>query len=168
MCQHNSKLPTLLKEPACVSTIVRWLLCFDNNNNEWILFFSKNQIKYLMSNYITYNYYYYLFISSYPNVMIPLCSDNLNLILFLDNCANHSSKFKFIYLLLLYIPLSLANTSERSAGSRVWCLGPFSGIYLRLRSSVCYRTSSLQPKYQTAGVSYTTLYDHSLLQPYSA
>ena len=34
---------------------------------------------------------------------------------------------------------------------------------MRLRSSVCYRTPSLQPKYQTTGVNYTALYDHSLL-----
>ena len=36
----------------------------------------------------------------------------------------------FIYLFIyywIYIPPSRANTSERSAGSRVWYLGPFSG-----------------------------------------
>ena len=38
----------------------------------------------------------------------------------------------------------------------------------RLRLFVCYRTPSLQPKYQTTAVNYTALYDHSLLQPYTA
>ena len=77
----------------------------------------------------------------------------------------------YIYIYIyywFYIPLSHANTSERSAGQRVWCLGPFAGFYLHLRQSACYRTSSLQPKYQTRGVNYTALYDHSLSQPYSA
>ena len=72
--------------------------------------------------------------------------------------------YLFIYYwIYIYIPSSRAN-KERSAGSRVWYLGPFTDFQLRLRSS----TPSLQPKYQTTGVDYTALYDHSLLQPHSA
>ena len=79
--------------------------------------------------------------------------------------------FLFIYLFYLivgfYISPSRANILERSAGSRDWYLGPLLGFSLRLRSPVCYRTPSLQPKYQTTGVNCTALYDHILLQPYS-
>ena len=72
----------------------------------------------------------------------------------------------FIYYWFLYTdPTPRANNSERSTGSQVWCLGPFSDIYLRLRSSVCNRTPSLQPKHQTTVVKYTAIYDHCLLQP---
>ena len=69
--------------------------------------------------------------------------------------------FLFIYY-WNYIPTLCANTSEWSAGSQVWYLGPFAGFELRLRSSVCYRTPSLQHKYQTTGVNYTALCGHSL------
>ena len=68
----------------------------------------------------------------------------------------------FIYLFIyywIYRPPTRANTSERSAGSRVLYFASFSDFQLRLRSSVCYRTSSLQPKYQTKGVNYIRLYD---------
>ena len=63
-----------------------------------------------------------------------------------------------LFIIGFYIPLSCANTSERSAGSPVWCLGLFLSFYLRLRSSVCYRTPGLQPKYQTTGVNCTAAY----------
>ena len=56
----------------------------------------------------------------------------------------NSSNIVFIlFYYWLYIPLSFASISERSAGLRVWYLGPFSGWQLRLRSSVCYRTPNL-------------------------
>ena len=81
-------------------------------------------------------------------------------------------KHLFIYYLFLILYTApgppCANTSKWSAGSRVRSLGPssvFSGASERLWSSVCYRTPSLQPKYQTTGVNYNALYDHSLLQP---
>ena len=67
--------------------------------------------------------------------------------------------FKFI--IGFYIPPSCANTSKRSAASRIQCLGPYSSFQLRLRSSVCYWTPCLPPEYQTTGVNYTALYDHS-------
>ena len=79
-----------------------------------------------------------------------------------------SVRFLKLFYYLFYIPPSCANTLERSAGSRVCDFGPFSGFQLCLRSSVCYRTPSLQPKYKTTGVNYTALHDHSLQQPYSA
>ena len=72
-----------------------------------------------------------------------------------------------IYLFYLFIGFIYRSLSDRSSGSRVLWLGPISGLYLRFRSSVCYRTPSLQSKYQTTGVNYTALYDQSLLQPYS-
>ena len=53
-------------------------------------------------------------------------------------------------------------------GSRIGYLCPYPGFKLGLRSSFCYRKPSLQPEYQTTGVNDTALYDHSLLQPYSA
>ena len=78
---------------------------------------------------------------------------------FINKYTDINIRILFIFILLhiidIYIPPSRAfNTSERSAGSRVWYLGPFSGFYLRLRSSVCCRTPILQPKYQTTGVHY--------------
>ena len=73
----------------------------------------------------------------------------------------------YLFMIGFYILSICANTSEPSAGSQVWCLGPFSDFQLRLRSSVCYRTPSLQPKYETTGVNYTALYDYILLQLYS-
>ena len=82
-----------------------------------------------------------------------------------NRCMARYKFYLFIYY-WIYIPPSHANTSEWSAGSRVCCLGPFSGFQLCIRSSVCYRTPSLQPKHQTTGVNYTALHDHSLLQPY--
>ena len=77
----------------------------------------------------------------------------------------------FIYLFIyywIYIPSSRANTSEWSAGSRVWYLGLFTGFQVRFKSFVCYRMSSLQPKYQTTGVSTTLHYTiTACVQPYS-
>ena len=85
-------------------------------------------------------------------------------VMFNETATETKQKYKFIYLFIIgfYIPPTCANTSARSAGSRVWYLGPFSGFLLRLRSSICYRTPSLQPKYRTTGVHYTSLHDHSL------
>ena len=71
---------------------------------------------------------------------------------------------EFLFIVGCYVLPSRDNTSVRSAGSRVWFLGHFSGFWLRLS----YRTPRMQPKYQTACVNYNALYDHSLLQPYSA
>ena len=79
---------------------------------------------------------------------------------------------KFIYFIYLFIFINgfiyRSHVLTSRSCSRVWYLGPFSGFELRLRSSVCYRKPSLQPKCKTTGVNYTALYDHSLLQPYCA
>ena len=77
--------------------------------------------------------------------------------------------YLFIYLVMgfIYRPHVLTPESGRQireSGTQA----PSRVFNLRLRSSVCYRTPSLQPKYQTTGVNYTALYEHSLLQPYSA
>ena len=62
----------------------------------------------------------------------------------------------------IYMPSSRDNT-EQSPGSQVWCLGPFLGFQLRLRSCVYYRKPSPQPKYQITGVNYA----HNLLKLFS-
>ena len=67
--------------------------------------------------------------------------------------------------MLGFISPSCANTEKWSVDLRVWCLGPFSGFCLRRWSSVIER---LQPKYQPTGVKYTSLYNCSWLQFYSA
>ena len=80
----------------------------------------------------------------------------------------------FIYLSILfiigfYIPSTCANTSKWSAGSRIWCLGPFMGFSCASdRPFVIERQVCSLTNYQTTGVNYTELFDNSLLQPYSA
>ena len=48
----------------------------------------------------------------------------------IDSVGHLAFIYYFIYLFIIgkYIPPTCANTSERLAGSRVWCLGPFSGF----------------------------------------
>ena len=81
--------------------------------------------------------------------------------------AHINSVYYYFFIIGFYIPPTCANTSERSARSRIWYLGPFSGFaapqIVRLLSN-----AKSAAKYQTTGVNSTALYDHSLLQPYSA
>ena len=57
-----------------------------------------------------------------------------------------------LFIIGFFIPPTCANTTDWSAGLRVWCLVSFLGFYLLLRSSVCYRMPSLQSNYQATSV----------------
>ena len=73
--------------------------------------------------------------------------------------------FHFIYLLLVFIYRTHVLTPLAVSRFASLFLYPSQFFQLRLSSSVCYRTSSVHPKYEITGVKYTALCDHSLLQP---
>ena len=54
-----------------------------------------------------------------PNLLFGVCFDYEEIIMYSSFVI-----YLFFFIIGFYIPPSHANTLERSAGSRVWCLGP--------------------------------------------